>query len=148
MGDGDDAGFRGDLFLEGGEEFVGGLGVDGDVGEDDGGPGLLGAELPALGVGGVVMGGEEDFVAWFEAETLGDEVVAFAGVAGEGDFVGGGAEERGEFGADGFREGFIDLAVLEGGILLEVGELFEVLVESGFAAGGDVGRVHINEAFL
>ena len=148
VGDSDDAGPGGDLFLEGGEEFVGGFGVDGDVGDDDGGSGLLGAELPALGIGGVVVGGDEDFLAGLEAETLGDEVVAFAGVAGEGDFVGGGAEKIGEFGADGFGERFVDFAVLEGGIFLEVGELFEVLGEGDLAAGGDVGRVHVDEALL
>lgn len=91
------------------------------------------------------MGGDDDFVARLEVHTLDDDVAAFAGVACDGDLIGGDAEHLGGFGAEGFADGNIFVAVLEGGVGVEVAEEFGVAVEDGAGGGTDIGGVEVDE---
>ena len=75
-------------------------------------------------------------------------LVPFAGVAGEGDLVGGDAEQRGHLGADRFPKRAVLVAILERRVGLEVAEQRGVPIQHGSRCGADVGRVQVDEPIL
>jgi hypothetical protein len=120
-------------------ENVGGVGHglgQGDFFHDD--AVALGSEIPGMFAAGVFLVGDENFVAGFEVDAVGDVAVGLGGVADEGEFFAGAADEGGERVAE-----FVPGRVAPNGVVLGIalGHFFGVVVgiENG-AENGSGGR--------
>ena len=89
----------------------------------------------------MVVIGDEDFVSGLEVDAFHHYVAALAGIAGDGDLVGAGAQHGRQLGAQAFVHGLVLVAILEGGVGVKVAQEFQMPVEHRPRGGAHVGRV-------
>ena len=107
-----------------------------------------GAHLPGIVVRRVVMAGDEDLVARFQVEAAHHQIGAFAGIAGERDFVRRDTQQMGNFAAQPILERDILFTILKGRIGVEVAEEVLVTVEHEARSGADIGRVQVDQRLI
>lgn len=87
--------------------------------------------------------GEQDFVAGFKIEAIGDEAHRFGGVVGEGEFGFRGAEEFGKGGAVRLHGLVAPARVLIGGVSGALGEIVVGRFDDAIGGGPDAAGVEI-----